>query len=99
MTGDIDCDCLMPEVCVMREQERRMNNRERVLVQLIAAGVRGVTNRELLDEGGFRYGARLFELRREGYLIDTLPAGDGLFRFVLRGRNVEQPSLFQEARS
>lgn len=82
----------------MSEEKRRLNNRERVFCKLVAAGAKGVTNAELLHEGGFRYGARLFELRQEGWNIETFPAGDGLFRFVLRGRNVEQPSLFQEAR-
>jgi len=78
------------------EAERRESNRDRVLALLQQKGKAGATNADLLGVGGFRYGARLFELRRMGYIIETLPAGEGLFRFVLRGIRAEQPSLFKE---
>jgi hypothetical protein len=78
------------------ESERRLNNKERVYAVLVAAGPSGVTNSDLLAFGGFRYGARLFELRRDGYDIETVAGHGGEFRFVLKGRIQSQPSLFAE---
>lgn len=42
------------------------------------------TNREL-NRVCFRYGARLHDLRREGWDILSVREKDGLWRFVLRG--------------
>jgi hypothetical protein len=78
----------------MEEQKRRESNRDRVLALLQAK--REVTNADLLAVGGFRYGARLFELRRMGHVIETIPGENGLFKFVLRGVRTEQPGLFEE---
>lgn len=56
--------------------------RSRILGLLRERGPVGATNREL-KEIGFRYGGRLHELRREGFSIETIREGEGLFRFVL----------------
>ena len=42
------------------------------------------TNREL-NRICFRYGARLHDLRREGWEITSVREKDGLWRFVLKG--------------
>ena len=81
----------------MSEEKRRENNRDKVLRFLQERGRQGATNAEL-NAICFRYGARIYDLRREGYSIVTTAGEAGLFRFVLRGRNVEQLSLFQEVR-
>lgn len=43
-----------------------------------------VTNREL-NRICYRYGARIWELRREGHVIVTNRVKDSLFEFVYRG--------------
>lgn len=78
------------------ETQRRSNNQERVLELLQQRGVVGATNADLLGVGGFRYGARIFELRQDGWLIETTAGEAGLFRFVLKGRVHEQRPLFAE---
>ena len=57
-------------------------HRDRILGLLRECGPAGATNREL-NEIGFRYGARLWELRKQGFSIQTIREGEGLFRFVL----------------
>lgn len=42
------------------------------------------TNRQL-NNICFRYGARLFELRREGHIIVTNQVKDSLYEFVYKG--------------
>ena len=79
-----------------REAERRDCNKDRIFRLLVSHGAQGATNSELLQVGGFRYGARIFELRREGWEIETIPSGEGLYRFVLKGRVEVQPTLFAE---
>jgi hypothetical protein len=59
-----------------------MNQSEKILALLEKAGDYGVTN-VTLNRIAFRYGARLMELRKEGYLISTLYISPGLFRYVL----------------
>lgn len=74
--------------------KREANQRDRILALLQQAGERGVSNL-LLNEVCFRYGARLWELRKEGWDIDTVKVGDdGVYRFVLKGkREPEQLKL------
>lgn len=55
---------------------------EKILAILEKAGDHGVTN-VTLNRIAFRYGARLHELRKQGYQISTLYIAPGLFRFVL----------------
>ncbi len=66
------------------ETLRRQSNKDRVLAYLQVRG--SATNIELTAIGGMRFGGRVFELRKEGYLIDTERVKDGVFRFVFRGR-------------
>jgi len=35
----------------------------------------------------FRYGARIYELRREGHEILTVRESGGIFRFIYKGNN------------
>ena len=78
------------------ESQRRSNNMGRVLELLQQRGISGATNADLLGVGGFRYGARIFELRQDGWIIETTAGEGGLFRFVLKGRVQEQRPLFAE---
>jgi len=77
------------------------NHQEQILALLIERGSQGVTNVELNRDVCFRYGARIYELRQQGYLIDTVRFGEGLFRFVYRGKRGVSESvqigLFAEA--
>lgn len=76
-------------------------SREQILALLIARGPQGVTNVEFNRDVCFRYGARIYELRRQGHLIETVRFGEGLFRFVYRGKRGASESvqigLFAEA--
>jgi hypothetical protein len=72
------------------EQTRRLTAKERVLEMLQAQGE--ATNVEL-NAVALRYGARIFDLRKEGYDITTESKGNGLFRFVYRGRTAPAARL------
>jgi hypothetical protein len=60
----------------------KLTQKQRVLRALRAAGPQGVTNAQL-NSICFRYGARIFELRREGYDIRQKQIKRGLFRVWL----------------
>ena len=61
------------------EQARRGSSRAAVLARLKAGSA---TNVELNDIC-FRYGARIFELRRLGYRITRTPVSGGFCRYTL----------------
>lgn len=63
---------------------KRGTQRVRILELLRARGASGATNDEL-NGIGFRYGARLMELRDEGWEIETIQRSQNAFTFVLRG--------------
>lgn len=66
------------------EMARRQTECARLLGLLRAAGPAGVLNSDLeATEVGRRYSARIFELREQGYAIDTVREGARAFRFVL----------------
>lgn len=52
---------------------------------------RSATNRQL-NAITFRYGARIHDLRGEGYVIKTVREHDGLFRFYYVGDRDEEHS-------
>lgn len=63
-----------------------MTRRELALQLLKDAGDDGVTTARFLDEGvGSRYGARIREIREEGYEIYAHRLRDGSWRYVLAG--------------
>jgi Helix-turn-helix domain len=66
----------------------RQSQRDRILALLRDRGPEGISNIEL-NVLCFRYGARIWELRRIGFEIDTIRIGDGMFRFVFRGEPSE----------
>ena len=70
------------------DDERCGSQRDEILSFLEARGPDGATNAEL-NEIGFRYGARLWELRRMGWRIRTESLGDGLYKFTLLGKSPE----------
>ncbi len=76
------------------------NHREQILALLQERGCRGIANDEL-NQICFRYGARIYELRQQGHWIETVRFGEGLFRFVYRGKREAsegvQIGLFAEA--
>lgn len=55
----------------------------RLLAALGEAADRGLTHLECASHVGFRYGARIAELRRFGINIDTIPEGSHRFRYRL----------------
>ena len=60
-----------------------MTQRERILTLLEDRGPAGVLNIELNESVCYRYGARLLELRKEGYKIATRYVKPGVFRYTL----------------
>jgi hypothetical protein len=59
-----------------------MTKKELTLKLLRDAGKEGVDNRTLVNEGVWRYSARIKELRDEGHNIRTIRLDRGHFRFV-----------------
>jgi len=70
--------------------EKIVSQRGRILALLRERGTAGVTNIEL-NAIAFRYGGRLFELRKLGFRIRTIRTSDSVFRFVLEGEPVLPP--------
>lgn len=77
--------------------EARIENSRKILDALQRAGADGVVTENLAKIGGLRFGARIFELRREGWDIETkLRSGTELARYILHGkRNPGQLTLFE----
>lgn len=57
---------------------------KRLLLLLKDRGLRGATNYELNDTIGFRYGARIYELRQKGYDIERQHLGGSKWLFYLK---------------
>lgn len=57
---------------------------KRLLLLLKDRGLRGATNIELNDAIGFRYGARIYELRQQGYDIERKHLGGAKWLFFLK---------------
>lgn len=79
------------------EQERRQSNTARLLAYLKEN--KRATNQQLNHIAGFRYGARLLELRKEGHKISTNRIKDGVFLYEYNGhvdddQKYENASLF-----
>lgn len=64
---------------------KALTNTAKILKLLKTKG--SATNRELNTVGGFRYGARLHELRQEGHIIVTERVHEGLYRFIYKGED------------
>jgi hypothetical protein len=47
------------------------------------AGEEGVTNRQFVEMGIFRYSSRLHEIRKKRD-VDTIPVRGGLYRYVIK---------------
>ncbi len=74
-----------------------MTQCEKILQLLEERGGQGVSNIEL-NEICFRYGGRLFDLRREGYRIRTTHVKGPVFRFTLLEQDAPQyADALQEA--
>lgn len=73
----------MNQIDLINELERRKSNTTKILEYLKKYGQ--ATNEELERIGGFRYGARIQELRKEGNQIITVREQGGLFRYTLKG--------------
>jgi hypothetical protein len=77
----------------MSEEKRRSNARERVLSILKLFGATGVKNTELVKETQ-RFGARILELRKAGYRIETVKQGPGVYLYKYHGPQEKAPRLF-----
>jgi len=75
---------------------RAAAQRDQILALLQERGRAGAKNVEL-NLIGFRYGARIWELRRAGHQIITINEGDGVFRFVLEAEPAGAQSETVEA--
>lgn len=77
----------------------RIDNAQKALEALQAAGEEGATSEQLAKIAGLRFGARIFDLRRLGWDIETKPrSGTELARYVLHGfTHPGQLGLFEEA--
>ena len=64
------------------ERQRRQSNKEKLLAHLLEHG--SATNVELSQIAGLRFGARLLELRRQGWMVETQEIGRGLVKYTLR---------------
>lgn len=69
-------------------RDRSPAQRQQILELLAERGTEGASNAEL-NNVCFRYGARIFELRKMGHKIRTVNKGEGMFRFVLEARGAE----------
>jgi hypothetical protein len=65
----------------------KLTQTDRILKLLKSEGE--ATNRQL-NTICFRYGARIYELRREGHDILSVKEKDGLWRFIYRGHPDDQ---------
>lgn len=75
------------------EQTRRTSARDKVLARLEA----GPTTNLELNDLCFRYGARIHELRRQGYDIRGEAVGDGVFIYTLAQPTAPEPRVRLEA--
>jgi hypothetical protein len=64
------------------EKQRRQSNKDKLLAHLLEHG--SATNVELVHVAGMRFGARLMELRRDGWNVETIDLGRGLVRYTLK---------------
>lgn len=61
------------------------SKKEEVLECLRIAGDEGLTNIEL-RQIAVRFTGIIYFLRKDGYIIETIKEGHGVFRYVLRGK-------------
>ena len=61
--------------------DKRLTHKE-ALLQLLS-DYKKHTMRECQNAGGWRYGGRLHELRREGYIIDTIREGTDVYSYQM----------------
>lgn len=64
-------------------QHTRPTQKQKLLRFLTARGKHGLTNHELNEHIGYRYGARIYELRKEGYDIRREHVKGTTWRFWL----------------
>lgn len=62
---------------------RKPSQATRVLRYLQARGRYGVKNHEFVDQNILRYGARITELRQNGYHIKAQYKGNGVYLYTL----------------
>ena len=65
------------------EKQRRSRNKDRVLAALSSG--RWLTNVELTEVGGMRFGGRIWELQQEGYRIAKEHRGGGVWAYRMEG--------------
>jgi hypothetical protein len=67
----------------LREDKRRLSNKQRVLARLQEGPA---TTRQLMEVGGTRAPGRVHELRGEGWIVEVEDRGNGLHIYRLTGR-------------
>lgn len=78
------------EVAYVDEQSRRENNKQRVLERLKKGPADG---NELDAIAGRRFGARIHQLKEDGWDIVSEPLTRNLYRYTLKGRKAVQEHL------
>ena len=73
-----------------------MTQRDKILNLLVESGEQGVLNIQL-NNIAFRYGARLAELREDGYSIRSSHIKGAVWRFTLLPQDKQQPQTMQVA--
>jgi hypothetical protein len=66
-----------------------MTKRE-VVLSMLTNATGGVTGREFVDAGVFRYSARIKELRDKGHMIESKRLGQGHYEFRLVGNATDE---------
>lgn len=76
--------------------QARIENSLKALDALQRAGAQGVPTEQLAKIAGLRFGARIFELRQQGWEIETKPRrGTELAAYILHGKkDPDQLGLF-----
>jgi hypothetical protein len=64
---------------------RQSTQKETVLKMLQEAGEQGVTNTKL-RRVALRFTSIIHLLKKDGYIIETVSDGDGVYRYVLKGK-------------
>lgn len=67
-----------------------ISQKQMILTMLQAAGKDGLSNKELYRQYMPRFAARINELRKDGYDIETVKDSVNDFRYILHEKNEQQ---------
>ena len=80
---------------MLKESKSRLNSqKETILKMLQEAGDKGVPNTKL-RQVALRFTGVIHKLKKDGYIIEVVSDGDGVYRYVLKGKT--EPSKEESA--